>query len=271
MLGSPMMSYWILPISCHVISCTTVQKLTLLDQQQNLFTERCQHFDMTVKEKLRDSNHIILLNSDEQPHDWENFAFSKDKDFLCEYGKKLALEDPTIPETDRLHMSTPDSYDPYVNMELSLPRGQDSTMEFARVLKRKTDSDGNLIGIANANPILDSRMYVVEWSDGRTEELMANMIAENIFSQVDDEGKRYVLLDDTIDHRNTEGYTSGDDGFITRDNGMKQRRQANKGWELCLQWKAHYANRIKLKDVKNAYPIVQLPTKSMKNLPLRGG
>jgi hypothetical protein len=97
------------------------------------------------------------------------FDFSQDKDFLCEYSKKLALDDPTIPEADRLHMSTPDSFDPYVNMELSLPRGQDSTMEIARVFKRKKDSDGNPIGVANDNPILDSRMYVVEWSDGRTE------------------------------------------------------------------------------------------------------
>jgi hypothetical protein len=54
-----MMSEWILPISCHVISCTTVQRLTLLDQQQNLCKERCQHFEITVNEKLYDSNHII--------------------------------------------------------------------------------------------------------------------------------------------------------------------------------------------------------------------
>jgi hypothetical protein len=105
------------------------------------------------------------------------------------------------------------------------------------------------------NPILDSRMYVVEWSDGRTEELMANIIAENLFSQMDDEGNRYVLLDDIIDHRNTEGYISGDNGFITLDNGMKQRCQTTQGWELCLQWKDHSTNWIKLIDVKNAYPI----------------
>ena len=42
--------------------------------------------------------------------------------------------------------------------------------------------DGNPIGIANDNPILDSRIYVVEWSDGRTEDLMANIIAENLFA-----------------------------------------------------------------------------------------
>jgi hypothetical protein len=184
---------------------------------------------MTVKKKLSDSNHIILLNNEEQSHDWENFDFSREKDFLCKYGKKLALDDPTIPEADRLHMSTPDSFDPYVNMELSLPREQDSAMEFACVLKRKKDSDGNPIGVANDNPILDSRMYVVELSDGRTEELMANIIAENLFSQVNHKGNRYVLLDDIIDHQNTEGYISGDNGFITLDSGMKQCCQTTQG------------------------------------------
>jgi hypothetical protein len=129
----------------------------------------------------------------------ENFDFSKDKDFLWEYGKPLALDDPTIPEGDRLPVSTADS------------------LEFACILNLKLYSDGNPIGKANDNPILDSRMYDVEWSDGITEELMANIIAENLFSQVDDEGNRYVLLDDIIYHRNTEGYISGDNGFITLD------------------------------------------------------
>jgi hypothetical protein len=79
------------------MSCTTVQVLTVLDQQQDVYKERCKHFDVTVKERLRDSNHAILLTDDEQPHDWENFDFSNDEDFICEYGKKLALDDPTIP------------------------------------------------------------------------------------------------------------------------------------------------------------------------------
>ena len=81
-----------------------------------------------------------------------------------------------------------------------MPRGQDSTIEFAHILKCKKNTGGNAIGIANDNPIIDSRMYVVEWSDGSTEELMAIIIAEILFSQVDDKGNWFVLLDDIIDH-----------------------------------------------------------------------
>jgi hypothetical protein len=110
-------------------------------------------------------------------------------------------------------------------------------MEFARVLKRKKDNDGNPIGIANDNPIFDSRVYIVEWSDRRTEELMANIIVENLFAQVNDEGHQYVLLDDIIDHRSTGDYISGDNGFIHLENGMKRRHHTTKGGSYAYNGK----------------------------------
>lgn len=254
----PMMSYFILPISCKIISCTTVQRLTLLDQQTELYINRCNHFDETVKERLRDNNNIIVLGETDQPFDWDKYDFSGDEDFLSEYGKDLVLNDSTIPEADDQPQPiepTPDSFDPYVNMEISLPRGEDNRMEFAKVTKRVKDNDGNPIGVANDNPIMDSRLYIVEWNDGRTEEVMANVIAENLFAQVDDEGNSFVLLDDIIDHRKSDKALSGDDGFITTANGMKRRRHTTQGWELCVQWKNNSTNWIPLKDLKNAYPI----------------
>ena len=43
----------------------------------------------------------------------------------------------------------------YLNMELMLPRG--GTLERGQVTERKRDHEGNVIGISNANPILDTR------------------------------------------------------------------------------------------------------------------
>ena len=254
----PMMSYWILPISCHIISCTTVQRLTLLDQQQDVYRERCKHFDTTVKERLRDGNHVILLDAADQPYDWDNYDFSQDHDFISEYGKSLVISDPSIPEADTLPQPptpTPDAFDSYLHMEIALPRGVDESMQFAKVKKRKIDDDGIPVGVANDNPMLDNRIYVVEWLDGHTEELMANVIAENLFAQVDDEGNRFVLLDDIIDHRKSADALSGDDGFITSENGMKHRRRTTQGWELCVQWKDQSTTWVTLKDMKNAYPL----------------
>ena len=50
-------------------------------------------------------------------------------------------------------------------MELALDRHDDGP-EFARVNKRLKDKDGRPIGIAADNPILDTRMYEVEYADG---------------------------------------------------------------------------------------------------------
>ena len=63
------------------------------------------------------------------------------------------------------------------------------------------DDEGEPIGKANSNPIMDSRMFEVEFLDGTTEVLAANSIAENIMAQVDDHGYRQLLIDEIVDHR----------------------------------------------------------------------
>ena len=54
-----------------------------------------------------------------------------------------------------------------------------------RVAARKHDRDGNSIGLANANPILNTRSYIVHFDDGDQTELTANMIVESLYSQCD--------------------------------------------------------------------------------------
>ena len=59
-----------------------------------------------------------------------------------------------------------------------LPHG--GTLARGRVVRRKHDREGNPIGRANANPILDTRSYEVEFEDGDVSELTANTIAESM-------------------------------------------------------------------------------------------
>ena len=88
-------------------------------------------------------------------------------------------------------------------MELELPRNGDQP-EFARFTKRLKDANGLPIGTANQNPILDSRMYEVEYQDGHKASMTAESIAQNLFAQVNEEGHRHVLFDEIVDHR-TDG------------------------------------------------------------------
>ena len=45
-----------------------------------------------------------------------------------------------------------------------------------------------MIGSANSNPILDSRVYDLEFPDRKIESYSTNLIAENLFAQVDEYG-----------------------------------------------------------------------------------
>ncbi len=80
-------------------------------------------------------------------------------------------------------------------------------MQFGKVTKRLRDADGRPIGTANDNPLLDTREYAVEFRDGHMESVSANLIAQNLYSQLDDEGTRHILLTDIVDHRRDERAT----------------------------------------------------------------
>ena len=55
------------------------------------------------------------------------------------------------------------------------------------MVKQLRGEEGRPIGRGHHNPLLDNRKYEVE-VEGIPHECAANMIAENLFSQVDSEG-----------------------------------------------------------------------------------
>ena len=74
-------------------------------------------------------------------------------------------------------------------------------MEYGTVKGLKRDAEGKNIGSYHPNPLMDNSMYEVEFQSGESEAFAANVIAENIYSQVDEEGRRHMVLLDIIDHR----------------------------------------------------------------------
>ena len=81
-----------------------------------------------------------------------------------------------LPDPDPL--PTPEASDNYVNANVMLPLG-DSLLR-GRVVERKRDAKGNVMGRANDNPIRDTRQYVVKFYSGEITELTANIIVQSI-------------------------------------------------------------------------------------------
>ncbi len=182
------MSFWVLTSTGKVLSRTTVQRVTNLELQVDENKQKCTAFTTAIDQQVGGNDLAPhdeigqLINND----DWEDPEF--DDAFMEEFG--TAINDPRLNEADTDF--TPDMYDDtYLNMELALPR-DGAEVQFGRVVKRLRDKDGLPIGTANDNPILDTRMHKVEFQGGYKASMAANAIAENLFSQIDDEGNRHV-------------------------------------------------------------------------------
>ena len=103
---------------------------------------------------------------------------------------------------------------------------------------------------------MDTRQFEIEFNDGQVEILPANIIAESILSQVDEDGHKQMMLDEIIDHRSTDQAIKKEDGYIYNPyNESKRRRETTRGWELCVQWKDGSLAWIPLKDMKDGYPL----------------
>jgi hypothetical protein len=123
------------------------------------------------------------------------------------------------------------------------------------ITARKHDIHGNPVGRGHSNPIFDTRIYPVEFPDGYTQEFSANVIAQNLYSQVDEERNQFLLLDELIDHEKTADAIDENNKFQVSQNGNILMWRTMKGWHLCVKWKDGSTSWKPLKDLKEAYPV----------------
>jgi hypothetical protein len=181
-VGAMMCSY-ILQGNGQVTARSTVWRVTNLELQttevQSIFDE----FDNAISD-ISKKDKFPMKGDKPDPDKWADLL-ETDKDFRDEFYK--VYDSPDIAEADA--QSPEESPSPgimdedFLRMELSLPR-DNSGPALARVKKRLKDANGNPIGVANSNPILDTRIFEVEFLDGHTASMTANAIAENLFAQV---------------------------------------------------------------------------------------
>ena len=253
-IGS-LMSYWILPISGIPESRTTVQRLTTLEMKTDVNAKRFCGFDKAILNRFKEAR---LAPKGDKPDlsEWDELL-THDEDFANEFNR--VFDNSAVLEQDDID----DESDNYVNMELTVDDGSENP-QLARVTKRLKDASGHPIGTANDNPVLDTRLYEVQYMDGYKTAMTANNIAENLFSQIDAEGRRYILLDEIVDIRNDGSQLKEENAFVVSANGVKRRIETTRGWEVCLKWKDGTTTWNKLKDVKDSYPI-QLAEYALEN------
>jgi hypothetical protein len=93
-----------------------------------------------------------------------------------------------------------ESLNKYLNMELRMGAGTDDE-RWGQVIKHAKGIGGEAVGCAHANPFFDTREFEVKFTDGTIEQYTANIIAKNMYAQVNNEGNKFQLLDEIMDHK----------------------------------------------------------------------
>ena len=149
------MAYHILNQNGKVVSRSSVQRVTELELQTQEHSKKFDEFEDAIRIKLDENR--TYEGARPNPEDWSDY-FDNDQDFNDEFNR--IFDDEDLAEADDY---TPEvTEDTYINMELVMPR-DDEGPEFSRVTKRLRDANGLPIGTANDNPLLDTRIYEVEY------------------------------------------------------------------------------------------------------------
>ena len=109
--------------------------------------------------------------------------------------------------------------------------------------------------MARPNKRKNTREYDIEFTDGSVEKYTANVIAENMFAQVDDEGNQYLLMNEITDHRKENTAIPISDGMTCCHKWKKSLKKTTRGWEFLVELKNGSTSWMKLKDLKESRSI----------------
>jgi hypothetical protein len=76
----------------------------------------------------------------------------------------------------------------------------------------------------------------------------ANLIAECIYSQIDENGRQLLLMREIIDHKKTSDATSEEDSYYSTKSGPKPK-QTTCRWRVLVKWKDGTSSWVSLADI----------------------
>jgi hypothetical protein len=188
-IGGPL-TYFILPKSCKLIVQSNVTPVTpeeLLEPANKALVEELDKAINKKIGKLRTNKEVAeelgsLFGPSGDLYDGDLDPFDE-----IEAAEEAAL----MPEADEWTLET---FDKYLVAEVLLPHGGELVR--AKVTGLKRASDGTIVGVGHSNPILDTPEYEVSFPDRSTNFYAVNMIAESLYSQVDADGREFMLMMD---------------------------------------------------------------------------
>jgi hypothetical protein len=224
---------------------SSVRPLTQDEIQSPTEKKEREEFDIAVENKFGPS--VDIDDSKDDP-DYTNFVTPAHDCY--EYDEVSSSKMTDIDDIKEEH--DVDTYDQYVGAHVRVPIGNE--IRSGKVVRCKRELEYTVRWRANANSMLDTRNYEIEFPGGRSDEYTVNVIAENMYSQCDIEGRQYNLMEGIVDHKTDVHAVEPADVYIKHGSNNKVRK-TTKGWDLCVEWKYGTTNWERLVDLKESNPV----------------
>ena len=125
----------------------------------------------------------------------------------------------------------------------------------AIVIPRKHIPNGNLKGTTSSNIILDTREYEVQFEDGIYVDYSENVLVENLYEYVDENGASHNIIKSITNHHQLENAVLLSEGTYTILYGTKQQVIITEGWDFYVEWINGSSFWIPLREIKESIPI----------------
>ena len=244
------LTYYVIKDNGQIIARSTVRPLLPEGWASKVEKAARLAFDAKLTEQIGqyDDENIQVIQNDEMVEPIGDDRTQEEQSINDQpIANPPAVEEPTATNDA---VAGPDML---VGTEIFLPHGDRN--EIAKVMGRKRNEDGLFVRRAHKNPILDSRVFTVKFPDGDERDVAYNVIAEHLFSQVDEDGNQYRLFKEIVGHRKTKRAIDKADQSYRSTNGKMTKKQTNAGWDLEVEWADGSTSWLPLKELKETNPV----------------
>jgi hypothetical protein len=136
---------------------------------------------------------------------------------------------------------------------MSLQLGE--SMTIGRVTKCALGPNGTVAGTHDENPCLNTMICKVEFPGGQLKDCAANVIVENMLTQVDLDGHSLRMMEAMIDHQKDEAVAVPKTNKCVATSSGQKRLRKTVGCSLLVKWADMSETWMPLKDMKESHPV----------------
>ena len=246
------MAQWVLKATGQVVPRQSLQPLTTAEKHRTVENKKHNLFDALIERRMGTSINPPPTTEEQDPT-MEELTNQNDLDDEMDELVESPDHEEILDSMGRI-LEQQLAFDKIINTEVMIQNRDEMAM--GKVARQSLDADGRMTVTYHDNPFLNTITYDVEFPDGQVKECGANIIAENMLTQVDSDGYSLSLMDSIIDHqRDMSQAILIEDKYITTKSGQKWLWKTTKGWKLLIKWKDISKVWINLAEMKEVHPV----------------